>query len=80
MQGAKAWEAGRPWQDVLWNYSPTVMKSRIVIKEFQEPKKLIIPEVKLLNYCLNKEDKIGKAKAIAFELSLIHISEPTRPY
>ena len=30
VQGAKAWEAGRPWQDVLRNYSPTVMKSRVI--------------------------------------------------
>ena len=67
VQGAKAWEAGRPWQDVLRNYSPAVMKSRIVIKEFQEPKKLIIPEAKLVNYCLNKSHEKGKAKAIAFE-------------
>ena len=29
VQGAKAWEAGRPWQDVLRNYSPAVMKSRV---------------------------------------------------
>ena len=29
VQGAKAWEAGRPWQDVLRNYSPTGMKSRV---------------------------------------------------
>ena len=29
VQGAKAWEAGRSWQDVLRNYSPTVMKSRV---------------------------------------------------
>lgn len=29
MQGAKAWEAGRPWQDILRNYSPAVMKSRV---------------------------------------------------
>ena len=35
VQGAKAWEAGRPWQDVLRNYSPAVMKSRVnvVLKE-----------------------------------------------
>ncbi|KXB93987.1 hypothetical protein HMPREF3033_00117, partial [Veillonellaceae bacterium DNF00751] len=29
VQGAKAWEAGRSWQDVLRNYSSTVMKSRV---------------------------------------------------
>ncbi|EFD93997.1 hypothetical protein [Megasphaera lornae] len=29
VQGAKAWEAGRPWQDILRNYSPAVMKSRV---------------------------------------------------
>ncbi|WP_311492941.1 hypothetical protein [uncultured Megasphaera sp.] len=29
VQGAKAWEAGRPWQDVLRNYSSTGMKSRV---------------------------------------------------
>lgn len=46
-----------------------------MIKEFQEPKKLIIPEAKLLNYCLNKEDKIGKAKAIAFEKYLGYTRE-----
>lgn len=28
---------------------------------------MIIPEAKLLNYCLNKSHKTGKAKAIAFE-------------
>ena len=39
VQGAKAWEAGRPWQDVLRNYSPTVMKSRVsvVLKEQTKP-------------------------------------------
>ncbi len=31
VQGAKAWEAGRPWQDVLRNYSPAVMKSRVSV-------------------------------------------------
>ncbi|WP_288843389.1 hypothetical protein [uncultured Megasphaera sp.] len=31
MQGTKAWEAGRPWQDILRNYSPTVMKRRVSI-------------------------------------------------
>ena len=39
VQGAKAWEAGRPWQDVLRNYSPAVMKSRVsvVFKEQTKP-------------------------------------------
>lgn len=40
VQGVKAWEAGRPWQDVLRNYSPTVMKSRVSVV-FKEQTKAV---------------------------------------
>ena len=69
VQGAKAWEAGRSWQDVLRNYSPAVMKSRLSVdipmKVLPNWQNAIIATTKISNYALKEEHK-----ARAFYLAL----------
>lgn len=79
--GEKDIKAGRSWTEKARGYSGEKMKSRIVIvvpEEFKHTDKLVIPETKLVNYCLNKAHKTGGPKAVAFEKYLGYTQENSR--
>lgn len=79
--GEKDVKAGRSWTEKARGYSGEKMKSRIVLvipNEFKNPDKLVIPENKLTNYCLNKAHKTGGPKAVAFEKYLGYTQENSR--
>lgn len=79
--GEKDVKAGRSWTEKARGYSGEKMKSRIVLvipNEFKNPDKLVIPENKLVNYCLNKAHKTGGPKAVAFEKYLGYTQENSK--
>lgn len=79
--GEKDVKVGRSWTEKARGYSGEKMKSRIVLvipNEFKNPDKLVIPENKLVNYCLNKAHKTGGPKAVAFEKYLGYTQENSR--
>ena len=69
------------WTEKARGYSGEKMKSRIMLSvpnEFKNPEKLVIPENKLTNYCLNKAHETGGPKAVAFEKYLGYTQENSR--
>ena len=69
------------WTEKARGYSTEYMKSRIALaisEEFRNPDELIIPENKLVNYCLNKAHETGGSKAVAFEKYLGYTQENSK--
>ena len=69
------------WTEKARGYSTEYTKSRIALaisEEFRNPDELIIPENKLVNYCLNKAHETGGSKAVAFEKYLGYTQENSK--